>query len=57
MSDIDLLVDFEEPISLLDFVRLENHLSDILGIKVDLVSKKDIRPKLKEKILNEAIYI
>jgi uncharacterized protein len=40
-SDIDILVEFEESskLSLLGFVRLENYLSDILGVKVLLVEK------------------
>ena len=40
-SDVDLLVKFEEPsnLTLLDFIRLENYLGEILGVKVDLVEK------------------
>jgi len=56
-SDLDILVDFEEPVSLLGLVKVENYLSELLGIKVDLVPKKDVRPELKEIILNEAIYL
>jgi uncharacterized protein len=56
-SDIDVLVEFEKPVSLLDLVSLENYLSDILVIKVDLVPKNSIRPELKEDILAEALYI
>ncbi len=39
-SDIDILVEFEEVPSLLKFVKLENYLSDLLGVKVDLVEKR-----------------
>ncbi|MGC8871031.1 MAG: nucleotidyltransferase family protein [Brevinematia bacterium] len=56
-SDIDLLVEFEEPISLLKIVSLENYLSDILGIKVDLVPKKNIREELREAIIKEATLL
>ena len=56
-SDLDILVEFEEPVSLLELVRVENYLSELLGIKVDLVPKKDVRPELKERILNGAIYL
>ncbi|MEM3505172.1 MAG: nucleotidyltransferase family protein [Archaeoglobaceae archaeon] len=40
-SDLDILVEFEDSadLSLLDFIRLENYLSEELGIKVDLVEK------------------
>ncbi len=56
-SDIDILVEFEKAVSLLHIVSLENHLSTILGIKVDVVPKKNIREELKESILKEAITL
>ena len=56
-SDIDILVEFEEPVSLLGLVSLENRLSDLFGLKVDLVPKREIRPELKEKIIKEVVYL
>lgn len=56
-SDLDILVEIEEPVSLLRFVNIENYLSDLLKTKVDLVSKKSIRPELKERILKEVVYL
>ncbi|MBE9593343.1 MAG: nucleotidyltransferase family protein [Proteobacteria bacterium] len=56
-SDIDVLVEFEEPVSLLGLVSLENHLSDLFGVNVDLVPKGEIRPELKEKIIKEVVYL
>jgi len=56
-SDIDILVEFGEPVSLLDLVGAENYISDLIRTKVDLVPKKDVRPELKERILNEVVYI
>ncbi|MGB9749840.1 MAG: nucleotidyltransferase family protein [Caldisericia bacterium] len=56
-SDIDILVEFNAPISLLHIVSLENYLSDILGIKADVVPKKNIRKELKDTILKEAISL
>jgi uncharacterized protein len=58
-SDIDVLVSFGENarISLLKFCAFENWLSDILNIKVDLVMKKALKPKIGKKILSEVIYI
>ena len=56
-SDVDILVEFGEPISLLDLVGAENYISDLIRKKVDLVPKKDVRPELKERILREVIYI
>jgi predicted nucleotidyltransferase len=56
-SDIDILVKFEEPISLLDLVGAENYLSELLKIKVDLIPKEDLRPELKNIILKETVYV
>lgn len=55
-SDIDLLVDLEdgdEPLTLLEFRALENHLSDLLGAKVDLVEKSALKPSIGRSILEE----
>jgi hypothetical protein len=55
-SDIDLLVDLEEgdePLTLLEFIALENHLSDLLGAKVDLVEKSALKPAIGRRILEE----
>jgi predicted nucleotidyltransferase len=56
-SDLDVLVSFSETIDLFRFVELENYLSDILDVKVDLVMKDPLKPRLKDNILNEAIYV
>jgi len=56
-SDLDILVEFEAPISLFEFMDLEEHLKKILGIKVDLVSKKALKPRIGKHILEEVIYI
>jgi len=56
-SDVDILVEFVRPISLLQIVSLENYLSDIIGIKVDVVPKKNIRVELRDDILKEAILL
>ena len=56
-SDIDLLVDILHPISLLELVGAEIYLSEVLGSKVDLVPKRDVREELRETILAETIAI
>ncbi|MEW6408575.1 MAG: nucleotidyltransferase family protein [Nitrospirota bacterium] len=56
-SDVDILVEFEKPVSLLQIVSLENYLSDVLGVKIDVVPKKNIRKELKEYILKEAVPV
>jgi len=56
-SDVDVLVQFSETPSLLKFVNLENYLSDNLGIKVDLVHKSGLKPRIGERILAEVVYL
>jgi uncharacterized protein len=56
-SDLDLLVEFSEPVGLFDFLRLEAYLAEITGARVDLVSKNALKPRLKERVLAEALYI
>lgn len=56
-SDLDVLVEFSKPVSLLDVVGLENFLSDMLHIKVDVVLKRSVRPELKEIIFHEAVPV
>ncbi|MBF2008251.1 MAG: nucleotidyltransferase family protein [Chlorogloeopsis fritschii C42_A2020_084] len=56
-SDVDVLVEFSETPSLLKFVNLENYLSDNLGVKVDLVHKGGLKPRIGERILAEVVYL
>ena len=56
--DLDLLVEFEPEadVGLLRFVEAENHLSDLLGVKVDLVERAALRPRIGKHILEEVVY-
>lgn len=56
-SDLDILVTFTKTPSLLKFIRLENFLSDILGVKVDLVMKDSLKPGIGRNILREAVPV
>jgi hypothetical protein len=56
-SDLDVLVEFEEPISLLEFVALERNLSELIGAKVDLVMKTALKPRIGRHILREVVYV
>jgi len=56
-SDVDILVEFEEPVTLLEFVALENRLSELIGKKVDLVMKTALKLKIGERILEEVVYL
>lgn len=53
-SDLDLLVEIDDPkMGLLKFIALENYLSDLLGVKVDLVEKQTIKPAIGRHVLEE----
>ena len=52
-SDIDIIVEFSESKSLLELVRIERELSEVLGIKVDLLTEKSISPYLIDSIRKE----
>src|SRR4030042_7051153 len=56
-SDIDILVEFSKPVGFFTFIDLEDHLSEVLGIKVDLVSKKALKPHIGRNILRELVTI
>ncbi len=50
LSDIDILVEFSDKISLLQIVNIEQNLSDFIGIKVDLLTKSSISPYIFNNI-------
>lgn len=54
-SDIDLLVQFEPGRSLLDHAALWLELRELLGCRVDVVSERGLKPRIKERVLREAI--
>lgn len=56
-SDVDILVEFAEPIGLFKFLELERYLEKLLGVKVDLVSKKALKPYIGKRILKEVIAV
>jgi len=56
-SDLDILVTFHRPIGLLRLVELEHYLSDLLGVKVDLVLRDALKPRIGRRILAEAVPV
>lgn len=56
-SDVDVLVEFSQEPSLFKFLDLENYLSNILHVKVDLVMKDALKPNIGKHILKEVVYI
>jgi hypothetical protein len=56
-SDIDLLIDFKEPVDLFAYVNLKDKLSQTMHQKVDLVTVSGLKPALRNKILSEVEWI
>ena len=54
-SDLDVLIEFTEEPSLFEFIKLEDHLSSLLGVKVDLVMKGTLKPLIGRHILSEVV--
>jgi uncharacterized protein len=54
-SDLDVLVEYEELPGLLAYVELQQTLSDLLQLPVDLVHRLDLKPHIGERILAEVI--
>jgi len=50
-------VEFEESIGFFQFMDLEEYLEKLLSAKVDLVSKKALKPRIEKHILKETIYL
>jgi hypothetical protein len=56
-SDVDVLVEFEQRVGFDEFMDLRFHLEDLLGVRVDLVTAKAIRPGMRDSIEREAIRV
>ena len=56
-SDVDILVDFSSPISLFEFIEMEEEISLLLNTKVDLVSRNALKPFIGKHILNEVQFV
>lgn len=56
-SDVDILVEFDTVPGLLKFLELEEYLSRLLGVRVDLVRRASIRKELRERILSEVVML
>lgn len=56
-SDLDILVEFERPVGLFEFMRLKFYLEQSTDCRVDLVTADALRPALRDRILGEAVYV
>jgi uncharacterized protein len=56
-SDLDILIDYQEAPTLIQLIELENDLSKAVGEKVDVVTKKGLKPRIARRVLSEVIYV
>jgi len=56
-SDVDILIELEKPVGFVKFLKLEKRISDLLGVRVDLVTKKALKPYIGQRILQEVQYV
>lgn len=56
-SDLDLLINVQRPLNLFNLIEIEEELSDLLGIDVDLVTEQSLNKHLKPYIDKEIKYI
>ena len=57
-SDVDILIDFDRPVSYFDLFHVEDYLTQVLGVaKVDLVMRRAVHPALRDNIFREAIDV
>mgnify|MGYP005865687211 CR=1 FL=1 len=56
-SDLDILVEFSEPVTLFELIRLENELTTRLGVDVDLVTRKSLKPRIEARVAEDVVYV
>ena len=56
-SDLDVLVEFDQAPTPYQLIRMEQYLSEQVGVKVDLVMKKTLRPYIGKRILEEVVAV
>ncbi len=56
-SDVDLLVEFDRPVGFFRFMELQIHLEDLLGCGVDLGTPQSLKPRIRDRVLAEAVHV
>ncbi len=56
-SDVDLLVEFDRPVGLFGLFALQEFLENLLGCQVDLGTPDSLKPRIREHILSERVYV
>ena len=55
-SDVDFLIEFDRPIGLFHFFRVQHRLEELLGTRVDLVMRDAVKRQLRDRIFAEAVH-
>lgn len=56
-SDVDILIHYDRPPTLWMLGELRDYLTEVLGMPVDIVTEKGLKPRIREKVLTEAVKI
>jgi predicted nucleotidyltransferase len=56
-SDLDLVVEFDQPIGMMAFVHLRDLIADRLKIQVDLVTPDGLHPLIRDRVMHEVVYV
>jgi uncharacterized protein len=56
-SDIDIVIDVIQPISLLTFAKIKLELEEILQTKVDLIERSALKPRIRKYLLQDEIML
>lgn len=56
-SDVDLLVEFNRPMGYFGLFSLQDYLEKLLGCPVDLGTENSLRPRIKENIMRDLVYV
>lgn len=56
-SDVDILIDYEKAPPLSKLVELRIVLSELTGLRVDLVTKNGLKPRIQEQVFADVIYL
>ncbi|UBF29407.1 nucleotidyltransferase family protein [Kovacikia minuta CCNUW1] len=56
-SDIDVLIDYEQAPTLFMLVELRDYLSNLTGMRVDVVSKNGLKPRIRKRVLSEVVHL
>lgn len=57
LSDLDLVVEFDQPIGMMAFVHLKNLIAERLNLTIDLVTPEGLHPLIRDQVMHEVVYV